>query len=228
MENYMSTEEMKMYKKEALNLNEIVKIINLMGRTEWCDVDVNNIGIVNKVFNIKKSDIKYSFHDEDEVIIEITCSDNRKLYMDFKEFPCKSAKEDGKPFVNLKMAYALPNNRVLRFDADLTELYKKLNCTSLYEVLEKLTSNDLVEDDNLVPLDVTYSNNEITKSKIVSWDELKENKSTPNINDLNKAKFQGKELIHLSHFIEMRVDSIDNNRATEKINSILESLYAIL
>lgn len=231
--NLKSKEE---FKKDLLNLNELVRIINLIGKTEDNDIEVNNIGIIDKVFNIRKKDVSFDNMNNEEVIIEIDCSDNRKLNIDFKSHYRNHCNDYDDDYHAVRFSYLLPNNNILKFDASLNEYFEKLHYPTLYEALEKITADDIIsreyftkEHENLIPLYLECNNNEITGSKFLSWNDLKNNTvvskdSKSILNELKEAKFKGKELIHLTHFLGMKVDSIDETKAEEKVDQIYNNL----
>ena len=229
--------------RNIVDINEIVEIMNLLGRTEGTEININNIGIVDKVYSIKKEEHSYHNTNDNNIKIEIMCSDGRMLtiygyshYEDpLAQFDCE--------YHTFKLEYRLPNNSVIRFQAGLNLFFEENHCSSMADAFAYIKPKNLTEDKYAGKLEgeqfevltpyfvVIHENGSEDRRKLQDsylsdrrgvWGNMYVGEDIDEIRDaFNKYKFTYEELTHLAQLLKMKIENTDQYRANQEANNIL-------
>ena len=230
--------------ENIININEIVEIMNLLGRTEGKPINTGNIGKVDKVYRITKEDHSYSTSYDNSIKISIVCSDGIMLTIygnSHYEDPLATIDNE---YHTITIEYRLSNNSVIRFKAGLNLFFEKKHFSSMADAFVHLTSEVLTEDEYagklegakfevLTPYFVRIredGSEDIIKLQVSAlsdqqavWGNMHVDSEVSEIRDrLNACKFTREELAHLVRLLQMQIESLEVYQANKRADEILE------
>lgn len=230
--------------ENIININEIVEIMNLLGRTEREPINIGNIGKVDKVYYITKEDHSYPTSDDNGIKISIVCSDGRMLTIygnSHYEDPLATFDNE---YHTITIEYKLSNNSVIRFKAGLNLFFEKNHFSSMADAFVHLTSEVLTEDEYAGKLEgakfevltpyfvriredgrediIKLQVNALSDQQAV-WSNMHVDSETSEIRDrFNACKFTREELAHLVRLLQMKTESLEVYQANKQADEILK------
>lgn len=230
---------------EIINLNEIVEIINLIGKTKTQPFNVD-IVLEDKTYRVTKEYNHDIGDDETTMYITITCDDGRLLVIRGVNHSRDQRDEYDIDKHEIDISYKITDKGIIQFSGGIKQMFDDGRCASIDEAFRVLTKDDLVSDTARKRFSAPYSilrpsyieDTEHVRPELIDWAILEDDAKLQRKNissnqreqirrirtELLSKKFSQKELRHIAVDLDFEVAQIVLDINTKLAHDLLEGL----